>query len=330
MKYNKKRRIIGFFVTIVALVFLILFAIRTGSLDIGIIDLLKALFIEADEKVGIVVDLRLPRIIISVVGGFAIGVSGTLFQSVMKNPLADPGLLGVSSGASLTFILMIWLFPGLFFIAPLMAFIGGLAACFLVYSLAWKGGLDAMRIILVGIAVNAVFLALIETAQKVSAGGRVIENVVTGNLSFKNWNHVTTLVIYATVFIIIAFLLSSRCDIIAMDDRTIASLGMNVNVLKIQISVVAVFLAAISTVILGTVSFLGLLAPWIGRLVVGSEHKYLIPYSMLAGGFILLLADTVGRTVAYPAEISVGVIMAVVGGPFFIALLKRTGGKYAK
>lgn len=307
---------------------MILFAIRTGSLKVSIVEFFTRLF-DGDERIMTVVDLRLPRIAISVIGGFAIGVSGVLFQAVMKNPLADPGLLGISSGASFIMIVVTGMFPSLFFIAPIIAFVGGILSCFLVYLLAWKNGIDPFRVILVGIAVNAVFLGLIETVQTFMGGNlNIIKSFTRSDLSLKNWSHFYSLFGYSILFLAIAFLMSSRCDLIAMEDKTISSLGINVHSLKSQISIVAVFLAAISTVILGSISFLGLLAPYIARMCVGGRHKFLIPFSMLTGGLLLLIADTIGRTIAAPNEIGVGIIMMVMGGPFFIILLKKTGGKY--
>lgn len=198
----------------------------------------------------------------------------------------------------------------------------------MVYTLAWRGGLEPYRVVLVGIAVNAVFLGLIESVQAMMGNSKILDSVLKSSLAFKNWGHVEILVGYCFVFLILAILLAARCDLIAMEDRTIASLGVNVTLLKVQISVVAVFLAGISTVILGPISFLGLLAPSISRIAVGTRHIKLIPFSMLTGAALLVIADTIGRTVAAPNEIGVGIVMAIIGGPCFILLLKKTGGRY--
>lgn len=327
-KVKTKREFIAFFIVSIILVITILFAIRTGSLKVGIIDFFKHVFTGDNEQVNIIVDLRLPRIIISAVGGGCIAVAGVLFQAVMKNSLADPGLLGISSGASLSTLIIMGIFPQLILFSPIFAFIGGIGACFFVYTLAWRGGLEPYRVVLVGIAVNAVFLGLIESVQAMMGNSKILDSVLKSSLAFKNWGHVEILVGYCFVFLILAILLAARCDLIAMEDRTIASLGVNVTLLKVQISVVAVFLAGISTVILGPISFLGLLAPSISRIAVGTRHIKLIPFSMLTGAALLVIADTIGRTVAAPNEIGVGIVMAIIGGPCFILLLKKTGGRY--
>ena len=152
---SRKKKILSFVITALGLLALFLFAVNTGSLKVTPLELFKGLFIEYNENVATIYDLRFPRILIAIFGGAATAVSGVLLQAVMKNPLADPGIIGVSSGASLTAVLITAFVPTLYFFTPLFAFIGGMVAFLLVYSLSWKGGLSPLRIILVGVAVNA-------------------------------------------------------------------------------------------------------------------------------------------------------------------------------
>lgn len=152
-----------------------------------------------------------------------------------------------------------------------------------------------------------------------------VASIVEGNITQKTWDDVTTLFPYVLVGLILACIYIGECNLLSLEDKTARGLGLNVNQTRIVISLVAVLLASISTAIAGAVSFLGLIVPHIGRILVGSDHKRLIPFSMLAGAFTFLLADTVGRTIASPYEISAAVIMSVVGGPFFILLLRRSG-----
>ena len=146
----------------------------------------------------------------------------------------------------------------------------------------------------------------------------------------KTWDDFSTLAVYAVIGLILSLFASARCNLLALEDKTARSLGLNVNKSRIVISVIAVLLAGISTAVIGPISFLGLIVPHIARLLVGSDHRVLIPYSMVLGAFTLLLADTVGRTVAAPYEISASVIMSVVGGPFFILLLRRSKNAYGR
>lgn len=318
MERRKKKSIGAFVVTGLLLIATILFSINTGSLSIS------------GANIDIIMDLRVPRILISIVGGAGIAVSGVLLQAVMKNPLADPGILGISAGSSLSAILITGLVPSMYFLTPIFSFIGGVVACFLVYTLSWKDGLSAFRIILVGITINTVFVALIDCAESLMGGNNALASFTESRLSMKGWDDFYMLLTYSVVFVVLGVLLASRCDLLALEDRTVGSLGINVTALRIKVSAVAVFLAAICTSVLGTVSFLGLLAPYIGRMLVGSGHKTLIPYSMIAGALLMLLADTTGRTIAAPNEISAAVIMAVIGGPCFIVLLRRASGSYGR
>lgn len=318
MERRKKKAIGAFVVTGLLLIATILFSINTGSLSIS------------GANIDIIMDLRIPRILISIVGGAGIAVSGVLLQAVMKNPLADPGILGISAGSSLSAILITGLVPSMYFLTPIFSFIGGVVACFLVYTLSWKDGLSAFRIILVGITINTVFVALIDCAESLMGGNNALASFTESRLSMKGWDDFYMLLTYSVVFVVLGVLLASRCDLLALEDRTVGSLGINVTALRIKVSAVAVFLAAICTSVLGTVSFLGLLAPYIGRMLVGSGHKTLIPYSMIAGALLMLLADTTGRTIAAPNEISAAVIMAVIGGSCFIVLLRRASGSYGR
>ena len=316
MDKRKRKTAAAFTATGLLLILTVLYSVNTGSLDLS------------STNMEIIMDLRIPRILISIVGGAGIAVSGVLLQAVMKNPLADPGILGISAGSSLSAILITGLVPSLYFLTPIFSFIGGVAACFLVYTLSWKDGLSAFRIILVGITVNTVFVALIDCVNSLMGGNDALASFTESRLSIKGWDDFYMLLAYSSVLMILGIILASRCDLLALEDRTIGSLGINVTGLRIRVSAVAVFLAAICTSVLGTVRFLGLLAPYIGRMLVGSGHKALVPYSMITGALLMLLADTVGRTIAAPNEISAAVIMAVIGGPCFIILLRRASGSY--
>lgn len=321
---------ISFIVMIVLLVALFFAAVNIGSLKVSFPELLKGLFVEYNEDVATIYDLRFPRIVISMLAGVAIAVSGVLFQAVLKNPLADPGIIGISSGASFAAVLITAFAPTLFFFTPLFAFLGGVIAFVLVYSLSWKGGLSPLRIILVGVAVDAMFTGLSSALNSMNGGNMSgVAAIVNGNITMKTWDDVKTLVPYVIVGLVLALIMTKMCNLLALEDKTARSLGINVNAMRIVISLIAVLLASISTAVAGVISFLGLIVPHIGRILVGSDHKALVPFSALFGAFTFLLADTIGRTIAAPYEVSASIIMSVVGGPFFIILLRRSK-KYAK
>ena len=325
------RKIAAFVVTAVALVALFFVAVNTGSLQVSPEQLVSGLFVEYDDTVATIYDLRFPRIFIAMVGGAALAVSGTLLQAVIRNPLADPGIIGVSSGASLAAVLVTAFAPALFYFTPLFAFAGGLIAFALVYSLSWKGGLSPLRIILVGVAVSAMFTG-VSSALDSGTGSSMssVTSIVDANITMKTWSDFWTLLAYAAVGLVLALCVRKRCDLLALSDQTARSIGVNVDRTRVFVSCVAVLLASISTAIIGPISFLGLIVPHIARLLVGSGHKTLIPFSIVLGAFCLLLADTVGRTIAAPYEISAAVIMSVVGGPAFILLLKKARAGYGE
>lgn len=322
---TKKKQIAAFIITVLLLLVLFVLAVNTGSLKVTPSQLLKGLFVEYDETVATIYDLRFPRIFIALLGGAATAVAGVLLQAVMKNPLADPGIIGISSGASLLAVLVTLFCPALYFFTPVFAFLGGMFAFLLVYSLSWKGGLSPLRIILVGVAVNAMFTGIMNACNSGTGSDYSgVASIVNANISMKTWDDLYTLSGYVAVGLVASLFVMKSCDLLSLEDKTARSLGVNVTRNRIVISVIAVLLASISTAVIGPISFLGLIVPHIARLLVGSSHKVLIPYSMLLGALTLLLADTIGRTIAYPFEISASVIMSVVGGPCFILLLRRS------
>ncbi len=306
---------------------LTLAAMKLGSISITYGDLFNGLFVAYDKRVAVIYDLRFPRIIVALLGGAALSCSGLLFQAVLRNPLADPGIIGISGGASLVASAVTALFPALYLSVPLIAFFGGLAAFAVIYSLSWKGTLDPVRIILVGIAVAAVFTGLGEVLNGIADSTGV--SVSVSGLSQLVWSDVRMMALYSAVGIVLAAALSPACNLLALDDKTVRGLGVHVDRLRLTISAVAVLLVSGVTAVIGVVGFLALIVPHMARRIVGSDHRVLVPFCVLLGGFVLLLADTAGRLIASPNEISASIIMSIVGGPFFIFLLKR-GDRHGK
>ena len=271
MSTKKKtvRAALSFLIIGILLVALFVAAVNIGSLKVSFPELLRGLFVEYNEDVATIYDLRFPRIVISILAGAAVAVSGVLFQAVLKNPLADPGIIGISSGASFAAVLVTAFAPSLYFFTPLFAFGGGVLAFFLVYTLSWKGGLSPLRIILVGVAVQAMFSGLSSALNAMNGGNMSgVASIVNGNITMKTWDDVYTLLPYVVVGLVLALIFVRTCNLLALEDKTARSLGVNVNTMRIVISLIAVLLASISTAVVGTVSFLGLIVPHIGRLLV--------------------------------------------------------------
>lgn len=304
-------------------------AICFGSISVPVGEMIQGLLNHEGGKIGIIRDIRIPRVLMAALVGCNLAVAGVLLQGVMRNPLADPGITGISTGASVVVMLVMLYFPQASNSIPFFGFLGSMFACILIYSLAWKHGISAMRIILAGVAVNAVLggiTSMISILNSDSLSG--VLSWLNGNIGNKSWKEIRVMSVYTLLGLIASVPLASSCNLLALGDKNTKSLGKNPNVLRIIISVVAVFLAGISTAYVGVISFIGLVVPHVGRMIVGSNHKILVPFSALLGAFVLVLADTLGRTLTAPYEIPVGVIMSVLGGPFFLYLLRKGDKSY--
>lgn len=323
------RTVISFIVVLILLPVMIIYSATTGSIDITAMELVKGLFTDTNEHIEIIKDLRFPRIIIALFAGAALAVSGVLLQAVMRNPLAEPGIIGVSSGAGFFTLLVLTFYPTLFFYTPLFAFIGGAIAFMLVYMFSWKSGLNPLRMILIGVAINALFTGFSQLLQAFNASSMMSDVSVTqSTLTMKTWSDVNVIVLYGSIGLLLAFFLFAWANHLSLSDETLHNLGFRVNRARFIISVVAVLLASIATAIAGMFTFVGLLIPHIGRSLVGSDHKVLIPFSTMAGALLILTADTMGRTIMAPIEIPASIIMAIIGGPFLIFLLRKSDRIY--
>ena len=312
--------------TVFVLCFTILISLRIGSIDVSFKELIDGMFLNKQSNNFLIIrDLRMPRVLSAVLIGGNFAVAGALLQTTMKNPLADPGIIGISSGASLGAIAVMVIFTDLIKYKIIIAFIGGIIAACLVYLIGEDKGFSPVRIILAGVCVNSILNALSSMVTVFnSAGVSSIQTWLLGSLVNVTWNDFKILALYTIVGIALCLLVIKSCDLMGLGDKTAQSLGLNVNRVRVMITFVAVFLTSISTGVGGVISFVGLVIPHICRFLIGSSHKFLIPFSYFMGGFLLLVADTVSRNIFRPYEIPVGLTMCLVGGPFFIILLRRS------
>ena len=310
---------------IVLLALLSLAAVAVGSAGYSLGEILRALASPEASTIKVVVrSLRLPRLLLAVLIGASLSASGALLQSVMRNPLADPGTIGVSAGAGTAATTILLLFPRLTGTLPLFAFIGAALACALIYSLAWKGGVDPTHIILSGVAVNSVLGAYNSLLQMLHSDD--LEGVLAflnGSLSGRSWVQVRVLAVYAGVGLLLALCCVKTANALQLGDEMARSLGVKVNLARVLLSAVSAFLAAATVSVAGMIGFVGLVVPHIARILVGSDYKAMLPTSMLLGAVVLLLADTLGRTAVPGMEIPVSIVMSVVGGPFFLYMLRK-------
>lgn len=269
-------------------------------------------------------NIRLPRVLLSILVGANLSVSGAILQGIMKNPLADPSIIGISSGAGLFGIATLILFPEKQALVPLFAFVGAMLAAGIIYLLAWREGIDTKRIILAGVAVSSLFGAGI-SALLVFYSDRVhgALTFMNGSMSARSWPEVYTILPYTIICFILAYMFSDKLNILVIGDDVARSLGINVELLRFFYTAIASLLAASAVSVAGLLGFVGLIVPHTARLILGNDYKVLLGSSFLLGGGVLCLSDTFARTIMSPFEIPVGIIMAAIGAPFFLVLLRR-------
>jgi iron complex transport system permease protein len=306
-------------------------ALQVGSAPLTTRDVLAALgWGAADETTrAIVVQVRLPRVILSVVVGAGLAASGTVFQGIFRNPMADPYIIGVSAGAALGATIAI--VSGLTLAGSgagavtSLAFVGALGVTLLVYRLAWaRGEVAVEHLLLAGIAVGAFLGAIISALQLF--GGESLQQVIfwlMGGFSGRSWAHVRLAALPVAAGYAVARLLARDLNLMAMGDETARSLGVPVARARALLITAGSLMAAAAVAVSGLIGFVGLVIPHLVRLLTGPDHRRLLPSAALAGGCILLLADTLARSVMPPADIPVGIVTAALGAPFFLYLLRR-------
>ena len=314
-------------VLLVCLGLMFLVAVAVGSSRIPLSEVVNIILGRAEGTDAIIIrSLRIPRALVGVIVGACLSVAGVLLQAVMKNPLADPGSIGVSAGAGTAAIVILLVFPNMTAALPLFAFGGAALACVLIYFMAWSDGVDPVRIILSGVAVNAVlggFNSFLQLQNSNNLSG--VLAFMNGSLSGSIWKNVQIMGIYAAVGMFLAFLCIKNANALQLGDEMAKNLGVRVNLSRIVLSAVAAFLSAATVSQIGMIGFVGLVAPHIARMLVGSDYKVLMPTTMLTGSLMVLLADIVGRSIWPGTEIPVGVMMSVFGGPFFLYMLRKRG-----
>lgn len=296
-----------------------------GTMQIAVPDIFHVLFNDDGSSARLVIwDIRLPRMIVAALVGVNLALAGAILQGVMSNPLADPTIIGISAGAGLAGITILILFPEYQVLVPIAAFIGALAAAIIIYVLAWKGGIQPLRIILAGVAVAA-FLGAGISALMVFYSDRVhgALTFMNGSLSARSWPDVATILPYSVFGVAAATFMSERLNILVLGDDTARGLGLNVEATRLGLTAVAALLAASAVSVVGLLGFVGLIIPHAVRLLIGNNHKFLFPGSILLGAAVVMFSDTFARTAFSPTEIPVGIVMAVIGAPFFLYLLRR-------
>ena len=316
----------------IVLVLTAIVSISIGPADISFGQTLKIFFAKLQiidyEDIdflheNIILHIRFPRVILAIITGMALAVAGVVLQALLRNPLADPYIIGVSSGAAFGATLAIAL--GLISLISLAGFLGAVLAMFLVYNLAKTGyKISVKTLLLVGVIVSVFLSALISLITFLM--GESMYQVILwlmGNLSETNIILIVIAGLMVLIGIVIVYLFARDLDIISVGEESAQHLGVEVESVKKRLFIVTSLITGAVVAITGLIGFVGLIIPHIMRLIVGPGHKTLIIASLLAGGIFLTLADLFARTIISPAEIPVGVVTAIFGGPFFLFLLKR-------
>jgi iron complex transport system permease protein len=283
----------------------------------------------ADSIATIVLDIRLPRVIMAGLVGAALAIAGATYQGLFRNPLADPYLIGVAQGASLGAIVgfllpVTWSLAG-FGLVLILAFIGALLAMITVYLLVRVGKtLPVTTLILAGVALSALLSSI--SSYLIISSDEAMHGIIfwlMGSFSLSDWSEVRVVLPYVAVGAAVIILFGRMLNIMQLDEEQAQQLGVNVERLKIVLLAAATLITAASVSFVGTIGFVGIIIPHAVRLVWGSDHRTLLPLSVLVGAIFMMLTDLLARTVLAPTEIPIGVITAICGAPFFLYLLRR-------
>lgn len=303
----------------------VLMSLSVGSLKLPLKEIVSTLW-NRPEGVNyqILFNIRLPRILLGAMVGGCFAVAGAILQGVMRNPLASPGIIGVSAGGGLAGIIVMLVLPQFGALLVPAAFCGSLATALLVYLLAWKRGVSPVRLILAGVAVSAMLGAFSSTILLFNAerAGGILDFSI-GSLSARSWHQIQQVGLYMLFAFLAAFSLGGKLNILALGDEVAIGLGLKTERVRFLLIATAALLAASAVSVAGLLGFVGLIAPHIMRMLIGSDNRFLLPASALFGALMVVSCDTIGRLVLDPSELPVGIIMALMGPPFFLWLLRR-------
>ncbi|MEK4628891.1 iron ABC transporter permease [Solibacillus sp. FSL R7-0682] len=316
---------------------ILLFVVSIGSLMIGQVSFsVGEVFqgiVSSDDSLArrIVWEIRFPRILVGIIVGMCLAIAGAMLQGIMQNPLADPGVIGITAGAGIMAVLVMIVFPGYLLFLPIAAFSGAFVAAMIVYILSVKkGGTSPTRIILVGVAVNAICGA--GTNMLMMLFSDRVQSVLpwlSGGLMGVGWVQFESIIYYVLFALLLAIYSIKHIRIMRLGDEMAQLLGHNVEQSRLFLIVISTLLAGLAVSVARLVGFVGLVVPHMIRLLIGGDYRYLIPASAIGGALLVVFADTIARSVFNPIEIPVGILLAFIGGPYFLYLIHRRGNSIA-
>ncbi len=343
-KQKKKELSLHMFLTVglPALLGLVVLSVMLGSVKYQFTDILRLfayklhLIKEAEFPIGMeaaILMIRMPRVMSGVVAGAGLAISGVVMQGIFRNPLAEPGLLGVSAGSGLGALLAMVMGVASFYVLPVFAFIGAMSAVFIIIGLSLVAGnkTNTITLIMSGMAVSAMFGALISVILTVSNEYQVSSYIfwTMGSLVNRRWEHVLTMLIPVLLSFLLMIFNAKKLDILLLGDEEAKALGINPTVTRLTLMLLASACTASVVAVTGPIGFVGLIVPHIVRILIGPAHRNLVLASAVAGSFFLLFSDFLARMLSLPIrmELSGGIVTALLGAPYFLFLLIRNSGK---
>ncbi|WP_343208518.1 iron ABC transporter permease [Anaerolentibacter hominis] len=303
-------------------------SIAMGAVEYSLPEIFHDLFRESEGVNHIILaNVRLPRTLVGGLAGMCLGLSGAVMQGITRNPMASPSILGVTNGAALVTLLLFVYFPSAHYLTPAASILGAFVTTMLVYFLAWKNGVAPVRFILSGVAVSSIlnaFYSVVSVLHPDAIQGMIGFSV--GSLNARTWNHFMLILPYALAGLILVMCLTNRLNLLSMGDEVATGLGLNVERTRLLFIVISSLLAGSAISVVGQIAFVGLCVPHITRMLVGSDYRYLLPASAINGASLIICCDWLARIVIRPEEMNVGIMIAALGAPFFLYLLRRKGG----
>lgn len=331
---RERRRHIAVLTTLgVLIVAVMLISIHTGSNKMSIGDIIRTLLGNGSWSDNLTVfQFRLPRIVIAVLIGAGLAVSGCILQALSRNPLADPGVVGVNAGASMAVLLFIAFYQSTaaapVYVMPLIAWLGAGLAAVLVFALSYRRhkGLSSTRLLLNGIAVTAGITAVTNVlVMRINKDQyQFFATWMAGSIWGKDWNFVLALLPFLAVLLPYAWIKARTINVLNLGESTARGLGVRVTREQALLLAAAVGLAASCVAVSGSIGFVGLVGPHLARRLIGPKHQALLPASALVGALLVVTADTLGRAVLQPSGIPAGIVVAVIGAPYFLYLMVKS------
>ncbi|MFJ7889499.1 FecCD family ABC transporter permease [Lysinibacillus xylanilyticus] len=327
---KKNFLILGALALLIVITFVI--SMNTGVIKLTPMEVIRTLFGQGDTQQQLILfEFRLPRIVLAVLVGISLAISGAILQGISKNALADPGILGINAGAGLAVMLYISFFPSTkaapVYLLPVLAFVGSGITAILIYTLSYRRheGISPMRLILTGIAVAAGISSamIVLTLRLTPENYQFVATWLAGSIWGSSWRFVLSLLPWLLILLPFVYSKSRVLNVLNLGEITAVGLGASIERERRWLLAASVGLAGASVSVSGGIGFVGLIAPHLARQLVGAKHQFLLPTAALLGGLLVLMADTIGRSILEPSEIPAGIVVAVLGAPYFLYLLTR-------